>query len=241
MEKLDRLWSDGYEFIFDDTLFQPSTDSFLLGAFPHLKRNMNVCDLGAGSGLLSLLLLAREPSLHVTNVEIQERACALAQRNAEKNQLTERITVLQADLTQPKELPTASTFDLIIANPPYFSTDSGAVSADSARRTARSECACTLDDLCAAAMRLLRSGGQFCLVFRIERMVELLLALRTHRLEPKRLRFVQNKADSAPSLLLLEARKDGHEGLRIEPPLILRTVDGQETDELKRIYFKDKE
>lgn len=241
MEKFDRLWSGGYEFIFDDTLFQPSTDSFLLGAFPRLKRNMNVCDLGAGSGLLSLLLLARETSLRVTNVEIQERACALARRNAALNQLSQQITVLQADLTQPKELPTASTFDLIITNPPYFPTETGEISGNVARRTARSECACTLTDLCAAAMRLLRSGGQFCLVFRTERMVELLSTLRAHRLEPKRLRFVQNKTDSAPILLLLEARKDGHEGLRIEPPLILRTADGQETDELKRIYFKDKE
>ena len=82
MEKTDQLWPGGYRFLFDDTLFQPGTDSFLLGAFAAAKRGDKVCDLGAGTGLLGLLLLAREPSLHITNVEIQRPACDLARRTA---------------------------------------------------------------------------------------------------------------------------------------------------------------
>ena len=119
MEKMDQLWPDGYRFLFDDTLFQPCTDSFLLGSFPVLKRGEKVCDLGAGTGLLGLLLLAREPSLHITNVEIQEAACNLAQRNAALNGLENSITCLHADLREVSALPPAGSFDLVISNPPY--------------------------------------------------------------------------------------------------------------------------
>ena len=75
MEHWDRLRGD-QGFYWDDGLFRPSTDTFLLGAFPRLRRGMTVCDLGAGTGLLGLLLLAREPELTVTGVELQPAACA---------------------------------------------------------------------------------------------------------------------------------------------------------------------
>ena len=63
------------------------------------------------------------------------------------------------------------------------------------------------------------SGGQFCLVYRTERLAELMETLRRHRLEPKVLRFVQKNAASAPSLLLMACRKDGGTGLAVQPPL----------------------
>ena len=88
MEHRDRLWPGGYTFLYDDGLFRPSTDTFLLGAFPRLRRGMAVCELGAGTGLLSLLLLAREPELTVTGVELQPQACALFRRTAEENGLS---------------------------------------------------------------------------------------------------------------------------------------------------------
>ena len=61
MEHWDRLWPGGYTFAYADGLFRPSTDTFLLGAFPRLRRGMTVCDLGAGTGLLGLLLLPLRP------------------------------------------------------------------------------------------------------------------------------------------------------------------------------------
>ena len=82
MIKQDQLWPGGFRFFFDDGLFQPGTDSFLLGSFPRLRKGLRGCDLGAGTGLLGLLLLAREPNLHVTNVELQPPAVALAEENA---------------------------------------------------------------------------------------------------------------------------------------------------------------
>ena len=240
-EKMDQLFPGGYRFIFNDTLFQPGTDSFLLGSFPRLRRGMRVCDLGAGTGLLGLLLLARDSSLYLTNAEVQAQALELARRNAALNGLTDRIRCLPCDLRDITQLPPAASFDLVVSNPPYFDAARGAVSPDIPRSTARTEVACTLLQVCAAAGRLLRWGGSFCLVFRVERMAELFDCLRRCGMEPKRLRFVQNTVCSAPKLLLLEARRGGKCGLIVEPPLLLRDEQGRETEEIRRIYFRDKE
>ena len=87
MERAERLWPDGPRYRYDEQCFPPSTDSFLLGGFASLRRGEKVCDLGAGAGLLGLLLLAREPSLQVTGIERDAHACAVLARNAAENRL----------------------------------------------------------------------------------------------------------------------------------------------------------
>ena len=85
MERAERLWPNGPQYWYDEQCFPPSTDSFLLGSFPALRRGERVCDLGAGAGLLGLLLLAREPSLQLTGIELDGHACHMMARNAAVN------------------------------------------------------------------------------------------------------------------------------------------------------------
>ncbi len=239
MEKTDQLWPGGFRFLFDDTLFQPGTDSFLLSSFPRLKCGDHICDLGGGTGLIGLLLLAREPSVHVTEVELQSQACSLCRRSAALNGLEDSLQCIEADLRHLPMLRPGS-FDWVVANPPYFTVDSGAQAKTAPRRAARSEVTCTLEDILISAARLLRWGGRLALVFRTERMAELMDACRHHGLEPKRLRLVQNTIASAPALFLLECRRGGRTGLQIEPPLLLQGADGKPTAELDAVYFRDK-
>ena len=107
MEHWDELWPGGFRFRFDDNVFKPSTDTFLLGDFAEARRGERVCDLGAGIGLLGLLLLARQPALHITNIDIDSAACALAEENAAVNGLEDRVAVLRADLRDRTALPKA--------------------------------------------------------------------------------------------------------------------------------------
>lgn len=238
MEKSDRLWPGGYTFSFDSDTVKPSTDSFLLAAFPRLRRGERVCDLGAGIGLLGLLLMAREPTLSVTNIELHEAACILARRNAAVNGLD--TVTLCADLRDDKAMPAAGSFDLVITNPPYFTADSG-FQAEGSRGEERCEQMATLEDVVRCGARLLRSGGRLAMVYRTERLAELLQTVQRYHLEPKRLRFIQHRADTAPSLLLLECRKDGRPGLATESVLLMYREDGSESDDVKNAYFRDKE
>lgn len=241
MEHWEALRPDGLRFVWDDGLFRPGTDSFLLASLPKLTQGLRVCDLGCGTGLLGLLLMQRQSGLHVTGIDLQPAAVALAERAAAENGLTDRLRFLCADLRQVRQHFPTGSFDLAVCNPPYYPPDGGKVSADSARRTARSETEATLADICAAAAYLLRWGGKFCLVHKPERLTDVLCALRDAGMEPKRLRFVQNRAESAPSLFLVEGCRGGRPGLVTGPPLILQDDDGTPTAELDRIYFRTQE
>ena len=91
--------------------------------------------------------------------------------------------------------------------------------------------------LAEAAAWALPSGGRFFCVYLPSRMAGLMEALGRNRLEPKRLRLVVPAHGEAPSLLLLEARKDGAEGLEILPEMPLYTDKSrtEESEELKAV------
>ena len=231
MQHWELLCPGGLSFVCDDGLFQPSTDSFLLGSFPRLKPGLRVCDLGSGTGLLGLLLFQRQRALSVTGVELLPDAVRLAEQAAARNGLADRLIFRRGDLRKIRGLLPAGGFDLVVCNPPYYPAGSGRLPETEALRAARSETGCTLEDICTAAAWLLRWGGSFCLVHKPERLADLCCALRARGLEPKRLRLVCRRAGDAPSLLLLEARRGGRPGLDIAAPLCLEDGTGRPTAE----------
>ena len=196
-----------YTLSWPEGVFPLGGDALALGEFASLRRNWQVCDLGTGSGALMLLLARREPSLSLTGIELDELSARTAQNNLSINNLTGEI--LQGDLRQP--LLPAGQFDLVISNPPYFPVGSG-----KSGGSARCEESCTLDELCAAAAHLVKNGGRFALCHRPERLADVICALRAHGLEPKRMKLLAHSPAHAPSLLLMEAVRQGRPGLVIE-------------------------
>ncbi|MGM9662906.1 MAG: tRNA1(Val) (adenine(37)-N6)-methyltransferase [Oscillospiraceae bacterium] len=239
MEHREVLCGGRFWLYYDDALFKPGTDSFLLGAFARPKKGDRVCDLGAGTGLLGLLLFAREPALTLSCVELQPRALALAEKSFAESGLSDRCRFYPGDLRRREALPPAGSMDYVVCNPPYYPQDAGLAAREEALRAARTEEGCSLDDVAEAAKYLLRWGGRFALVHRAERLTDVLTVLRAHALEPKRLRMVQHSPASAPSLVLVEAVRGGKSGLAAEPALLLRNSGGGETAELRRIYFRE--
>ena len=241
MEHWEALCPGGYRFVYDDVLFRPGTDTFLLSSLPRLKAGLRICDLGCGTGLLGLLLMQRQNGLAVTGIDIQPAAVKLARKCAVENGLADRLQFAEADLRDIRRRFPSGSFDLVVCNPPYYPPKSGYMAEDDAIRTARSEVSCTLEDICRAAAYLLRWGGSFCLVHKPERLTDALDAMRRHGCEPKRLRLVCARPEQAPSLLLVESRRGGKPGLSIEAPLILQNSDGSPTAELNAIYFRQQE
>lgn len=237
MSDYQELWPGGPVFA-QAANFRLSTDSVLLADFIHTGGAARGIDLGCGSGILALLLLWRTGKLHMTGLELDGEAAALAAENLERNGLGARGQVLTGDIRQHRELFKPGSFDLVAANPPYYARGSGGVSPDPARAAARGEACCTLEELCAAAAWLLPSGGRFCLVHKPERLSELFCAMTARGLEPKRLRLVTYLAEHAPSLVLVEGRRGGRPGLTVEPPLILADAEGRESAEYRRIYHR---
>ena len=231
------LWPGGPKWKQEKNAFPLSTDSVLLAYFAAPVRARRVLDLGCGAGALCVLLHASHPTAEIRGVELRGEPAALCRENFEANGLDPGL-VVTGDLRNHRALWGAGRFDLVVSNPPYFPLFRGAASPDVARDAARSERDCTLDELCAASAYLCRNGGAFALVHRPERLSGIFHALTAHGLEPKRLRFVHHRAESAPSLALIEARRGGRPGLDVEKPLILHDSDGGESDEYKQIYHR---
>jgi tRNA1(Val) A37 N6-methylase TrmN6 len=203
---------DGYRF---------SIDSILLGRFARVRAGDRVLDLGAGCGVISVMLAALWRPCEVVAIELQAELAAVAGRNAALNRL-DSIRVIHADLRTPRIgglIPAA--FDLVVANPPYRALDSGRESPNAGRRVARGESAATLEHFVGAAKRYTANGAKAAFVFDAARSAKLLGCLGAHSLEPKRIRFVHPRADAPATTILVEARKDGGIEALIEPPLML--------------------
>ena len=231
----DTLWPGGPRFLKSGEGFKLSTDSVLLAHFAAPLRAGSILDLGCGAGVLSVLLGLSHPGARLEGVELQAEAAALCRRNLAENGLPDG-GIVTGDLRAYKALWKAGAYDLVVSNPPYFAADSGYTAPDPARAAARDERTCTLDDVCAAAGWLCRWGGAFALVHRPERLADVFAAMRAHALEPKRLRLVQHRADRAPSLALIEARRGGKAGLTVCAPLLLTAPDGSDSEEVREIY-----
>lgn len=198
--------------------FRFSIDAIVLAKFATIKKKDKVIDLGTGNGIISLLIASKAE--HITAVEIQPEMVDLAKRNVMLNGLTDKIEVIEADLRRSKELFPSGQYDVVITNPPYRILGSGRVNPNDLKALARHEINCTLDDVLKASFYLLKNKGRLAIVYRPDRLVELMIGCRYYKLEPKRLQFVHVEKEEA-SLVLVEAVKNGKPDLKVLSPIMI--------------------
>ncbi len=230
----------------DIKLYQPrkgyrfSVDSLLLFDFVNLKNVRRIGDLGAGAGIVGILLAKRYPNAEITLFEIQASLAALAEKNITLNCLEERVKVIKTDIREIKllhsSLVTPHSFDLLVSNPPFRRLRSGLISEEEEKAIARHEIKLMLHELIDAASYLIKEKGRFCMVYNPSRLSELMDILKKRDLEPKRLRFVHSHISSEAKMVLLEAAKGGKGGLKVDKPLFIYKEDGSYTDEVMEIY-----
>ena len=218
------------------------TDTVLLASFSLPKKNDKTCELGTGCGAIPLIWSREGRPESVTAVDIQQSACTLLKKSVELNGLEGRINVLHSDLLDLKGKVALSSYDLVVCNPPYKAAGTGIVNPGESHKIARHEFTCTMDDIVRVASSLLNFSGRFCLCQRPERLSDIICSMRAHGIEPKRLRFVQQRAMKEPKLFLIEGRRGGRpNGLRVEPALFIENPDGTLSDEMIAIYGAYKE
>ena len=197
------------------------TDAFLLAAFIRAVPHHTAADLGSGTGIIPLLLLARDKVQTVKAIELQSRFADLIARNAELNGVGTRLLPLCADVRTLSANDIGGEVSLVFSNPPYMTCGSGARNEQDEKYMARHEVCGGIADFCDCAYRLLKHGGRFVCVWRPDRLTDLFAALRDARLEPKRMVFVHADEHAEPSMVLIESVKGGAVGLRTLPPLFL--------------------
>ena len=219
--------TEGYRF---------SVDALLLYSFVNMKHAGMIADLGAGSGIIGLLLARKYAEARVLLVELQESLYRLAARNIALNGLEERVSAIFTDVRHIDAACPPGKYDLVVSNPPFRKPSSGRLSLGEERSIARHELKMRLPELAGSVSYLLRAKGRFCMIFHPERLIEVIQTLREVKMEPKRIRFVHNDVRAVSKMVLVEAVKEAKPGLKVEKPLILYTSDGAYTDELNEMY-----
>ena len=237
-ERVDDLHRNGYVIIQDPKRFCFGIDAVILSGFAEVKKGEKVMDLCTGTGIIPILLEAKTEGSHFTGLEIQEESVEMAKRSVRLNGLEDKVTIDFGDVKNTEALYRASSFDLVPVNPPYMNEGGGMKNGYSPKTIARHEVLCSLEDVVDAAARLLVPQGRLYMVHRPHRLTDIMVTLRNHRLEPKRLRFVHSYADREPVMVLVEAVSNGKPMVKVMPPLIIYKEDGEYTGEIMKIYYE---
>ncbi len=225
-------YEDGYRF---------SIDSVLLSHFFIPRKNERILDLGSGCGVIGLVLLYRhaEKNIHVTGLEKQTDLVSIARKNILANRLYRKFAIAEGDVTDIKKVFTPESFSLVISNPPFFLKRSGRLSTNMESMTARHQQETTLTGFVQAAAYCLKNRGRFIMIYPAGSLSTLLSELKRQKLEPKRARFVYSYPESrfGAKLALVEAMKNGGDGMRLETPLyVYQYKNGPHTDEIMNMY-----
>ena len=232
-ERIDDLQCHGLMLIQNAKLYKFTTDSVLLANFAKAKRDDVVCEFCAGSGVVSLLIEAKNKCKKIYEIEIQKEVYNLAKRNIILNNLDNRIEAIHCDATEAKQY-IKEEVDVLVMNPPYFS-NAGFINESKTITKSRHE-EVSLNGLIKSASKVLKFGGKLYMVQKVDRLVDTISSLRENKIEPKVIRFVQPKVSKPTHIFLVEGIKGGQGGIKVLNPLILLNEDNTETEEVKEIY-----
>ena len=198
-ERLDDLQVKGYEIIQKPGRFCFGMDAVLLSSYAKVKRGERALDLGTGTGILPILLEAKNPGLHYTGLEVQEESADMARRSVAHNGLENKIDIVTGDIKEASHIFGNDSYEVIVSNPPYMIGEHGLKNDNEALYIARHEALCTLDDLLRESAKVLKMKGRFYMVHRPFRLPEIFTKMCNYGIEPKCMRLVHPYADKEPN------------------------------------------
>lgn len=198
------------------------SDSVTFGAWflpPYTEAN-SVLDIGAGSGLLALMAAQCMPQAQITAIEIDASAAEAALRNFEKSPWSAGLTVENTDFNMftPQE-----KVDIIISNPPFFTT--GMLARDSRRAGARHEVSLTSVSLINFARHNLQPEGHLGIILPADRVDDTVFQAELAALKLRRLCFIVPRIGKAPVRALFDFSPS--DGPFVEENIAIRTADGE--------------
>ena len=189
MERIDDLQYKNLKIIQDTNGFCFGIDSILLSEFAkNIKKDAIVMDLGTGTGIISILLAEKSKAKKIYAIEIQENVANMAGRSVKLNNLEEKIDIINSDIKDLKEY--YNKIDVIVTNPPYKKYGTGINSDNNKKQISKFESTASLEDWIKESSKLLKDKGEFYLVYRVDRLTELIELLNKYKLEVKIIRYI---------------------------------------------------
>ena len=226
-----------YYIVQNTDMFNFSLDSVLLPNFATINTNVkNILDIGCGNAPIPLIL-STKTNANIIGVEIQKEVYELALKSVKINNLESRIKIINGDINEIYDSFETETFDIITCNPPFFKVSDGSNFNDSDYKTiARHEIKLNLDQIFKISKKLLKNNGNIVMVHRPERLVDIIISMKKYDIEPKRIQFVYPKKDKDANILLIEGKKNGRPGIKIEPPIYTHDENGEYSMQVKNFF-----
>ena len=235
-ETLDTLFHGKLHILQKKEGYRMSMEPVLLSHFASPISQGRIIDLGTGSGVIPMILKLKGVTGEITGLEVRADLVEMAKRSVKLNGMEESIRIALGDYGAISELFPAQSFDHVICNPPFHSTERGRISPESQKANAKHETMGSMNAVARASRYLLGTKGRLWLSYTPRRLTHLVSVLKQEGFEPKRLRMVHGRWDKPAGMLLLEAVRNGREGLDVMPPLVLYKEGNEYTEELDRIY-----
>lgn len=240
-ERIDDLEYKGLKIIQNRDGFCFGIDSILLSDFAsEIKRNSKAIDLGTGTGIIGILLCAKTKLSKMVGVEVQKEVYDMAKRSIELNNLQHKFEIINDNIKNLENIFEIGTFDAVVTNPPYKKVGTGITNENEKKLVSRHEITANLEDFIKISANLLKDKGSLYMVHRPDRLVDIIELLRKYKLEPKKIRFIQPSIEKEANLLLIKATKNAKPFLKMEKPLYVYKENGEYTDEIFKIYNKEK-
>ena len=226
-----------YYIVQNTDMFNFSLDSVLLPNFATINTNVkNILDIGCGNAPIPLIL-STKTNANIIGVEIQKEVYELALKSVRINNLESRIKIINGDINEIYDSFETETFDIITCNPPFFKVSDGSNFNDSDYKTiARHEIKLNLVQIFKISKKLLKNNGNIVMVHRPERLVDIITSMKKYNIEPKRIQFVYPKKDKDANILLIEGKKNGRPGIKIEPPIYTHDENGEYSMQVKNFF-----
>ena len=238
-ERIDDLEFKGLKIVQNKEGFCFGIDSILLSDFAkNIKKDSIVLDLGTGTGIIPILLCGKTNLKKVIGVEIQEEVAKMAEKSIKLNNLKNKFEVINENILNLNNIYEKQTFDVIVTNPPYKKKETGVTNENQKKLISRHEIAADLEGFIRISKDLLKDKGEFYIVHRPERLVDILSLMRKYKIEPKILKMVYSNKNKEPKLVLIKGVKNGNPFLKVEKNLYIYDDEGKYTEEILKIYNK---
>ena len=236
-EQIDILKNNGRKIIQNKEKFMFGIDAYLLAGFSEIRKGDIVVEFGTGTGIIPILL-ADSPAKKIHALEVQPESVSMARRSVELNELSEKIQIHEGNLKNASQIFSKSFCNTVISNPPYIKTTQGKLNPSESKNIARHEILCTLEDVISSAEKILKSHGRFFMIHRSDRLDEIFILMEKHSFKIKRLQFVFPFIEKPPVMILVEARKNANNGVKVLEPLIMYDSKGIYSKQIEDIYKK---
>ena len=241
-EKIEDLQYKGLKIIQNKTGFCFGIDSILLSDFAkEIKEGSKVLDLGTGTGIIATLLCEKTKLKEIIGIEIQKEVYDMAQKSIKLNKLENKFKIINTDILNLDKIIEKNSIDVIVTNPPYKKKGTGIKNDNEKKIISRHETTATLEDFINISYKLLKDKGEFYMVHRIDRLVDILSIMRKYKIEPKIIRFVYSNKNSEPKLILIKGIKNAKSFLKVQNNLYIYDEEGKYTEEIENIYNKNRD